>query len=401
MMARDGGSRPLDAPRLYPLKLNEGVLATAGAPWDMGAYKRAVTGEIVLSTVKHNGMILRLITRPFMQWGHPVAVIQFAYPLADALAAIQEMNQVLLTLLPVGLLLAALGGAAVTNRAIRPVRTLEAGLRRLTAEDLGSKLPEHGNDEFARLTGACNELLARLYKAFTVREELLHQQQELIEQQKRFTADASHELKTPLTVIMANTGILLRDSDIPEAVREAVVDMDLAAGVMRKLVQDLLLLARFDTQGGVVAREPMLVADIFREAIRRGVRHCEAVITSEVSPPDLQVSGNFDDLVRLYSNLLDNACRFTEANGNVHLSAQPTDGGILTRVSDTGSGISPEHLPHLGERFYRVDSSRTRTDGGTGLGLSICRSICEAHHGTMTIESKPGVGTTINITLPI
>ncbi len=393
-------ARPIDAPRIYPLQLPSGAMVKADAPWDLKAYQRAVAGETVLSTVNHNGEVVRLVTRPLIRWGHTVGVVQFAYPLADVRAAIREMNQVLLTLLPFGLLLAALGGAALTDRALKPVRNLEIGLRRLTADDLDSQLPEHGNDEFARLTRACNDLLTRLHKAFNTREELLQKQRALIEQQKRFTADASHELKTPLTVIMANTGILLKDTELPDQVREAITDMDLAAGVMRKLVQDLLLLARFDTQAGVAQHQPMLLVDVFNEAIRRGVRQCKATITSEVAPLDLQVRGSFDDLVRLYSNLLDNACGFTNADGVIRLTAYRQGSAIITKVQDTGYGISPEHLPHLGERFYRVDDSRTRTEGGTGLGLSICRSICEAHQGQLTIESELGKGTTVTVLLP-
>jgi signal transduction histidine kinase len=114
-----------------------------------------------------------------------------------------------------------------------------------------------------------------------------------------------------------------------------------------------------------------------------------------------RVVGNEEEMIRLVANLLDNALRHTPPEGTVTLGArQGADGMIILTVADTGSGIAPEHLPHLGERFYRADAARARTDGGTGLGLAICRAIAEAHGGTLAIESVPGHGTKVVVTLP-
>lgn len=112
------------------------------------------------------------------------------------------------------------------------------------------------------------------------------------------------------------------------------------------------------------------------------------------------MTGNETELVRLFRNLLDNAVRYTPPSGRVTMSARLCDGNVEVTVEDSGTGIAPEHLPHLGERFYRVDTSRTRLDGGTGLGLSICKSIVAAHGGAMTIESVVGAGSTVRVTLP-
>lgn len=228
-------------------------------------------------------------------------------------------------------------------------------------------------------------MLARLEAAF--------------ERQRRFTADASHELRTPLSIIQANTSLALEHSWPEARYREFLAAIDAAAGRQSRIVEELLFLARADA--GRLARDvgPVCLVEALEEAAAAVSRPERPRIRLEAIPPTLMVPGSGSELTRLFTNLLENAVRHTPLDGTVTVSASVDTASVTVTVMDTGEGIAPEHLPHLGERFYRVDAARSGSTGGTGLGLAICRSIIEAHGGRMTIESQVGVGTTVRLQL--
>jgi signal transduction histidine kinase len=189
----------------------------------------------------------------------------------------------------------------------------------------------------------------------------------------------------------------------PAEYRRALLGLDRSATLMGRIVQDLLLLARSDAGQLALELRPVSLLDAVSVA-------AETVQTSRGAPirvsidPELHVLGDATNLVRLFTNLLENAERYTPEDGPITVTAAiPTDSGGMAEVvvRDTGIGIPPEHLPHICERFYRVDASRTRKQGGTGLGLSITRSIVDAHGGELKIESAVGVGTTVTVRLPL
>ena len=170
---------------------------------------------------------------------------------------------------------------------------------------------------------------------------------------------------------------------------------------MSRLVRDLLLLARSDAGQLGRNRIELFVREVLERAVA-GIRvaHPDRDIRLDIADESLTLVGNEEELVRLFTNVLDNAVRYTPSSGSIRVAAFAAPGNqIHIRVADTGIGIAPEHLPHLGERFYRVDPARTRSDGGTGLGLSICRGIVEAHGGMLTIASVPGEGTSVTVLL--
>ena len=218
------------------------------------------------------------------------------------------------------------------------------------------------------------------------------------ERERRFTADAAHELRTPLAIIKGYTSLALSEEHTAAEYRQALEATDRAVDRTNRLVGDLLLLARADAgQYG-----PTLIAVRLRPILNQAM---ESVRSPEKPPIFLRmnndscVRGNPDALARLFINLLSNAARHTPATGQVTVTAEAQDGCVSVTVADTGEGIAAEHLPHLFERFYRVDAGRARTDGGTGLGLAICRSIVEAHGGRIDIESRRGIGTTVSVAL--
>ncbi len=385
--------------------------------WDEEAFVQSLLGHEALKTITVDGDPVRLLSRP--QWPRhgppgrpdqppqryedrlphgpnekPIGVIQAIYPLAEINLSIDEMNATLLTLIPVALILAAAGGAWLTDRALRPVRQIAQTAASIGADDLRHRLPLTGGDEFAELAGTINGMLERLQTAFG-RMEIL------VEQQRRFTADASHELKTPLTVIKANSSLTLATKPDRAGYHEAVEEIDRAANAMNHLVQDLLLLARADEAQAGRNREQVHVAELLRGIAERARRQGSAAIECEPCDEMATLSVNRDEMARVLSNLVENALRYTPPDGKITLSCKAGSGSLNLSVADSGVGIPAEHLPHLCERFYRVDASRARIEGGSGLGLAICKCLVEANDGRLLIASQVGRGTTVTISLPI
>lgn len=363
--------------------------------WDPAGLARAERGEIVFATRTVDGVPVRIVSRPVPPTPPYRGEVQIAYPLTDVYRAMDGLNRALLLLIPVGLLGAGAGGAYLTDRVLRRVRQMAQAAGRIGGEDLSARLPVAGNDEFAELADTFNGMLGRLEAAF-------RKQEQLIEQQRRFTADASHELKTPLTVIKGNASMALRGHPTETAYHQSMEEIDQAANSMSHLVQDLLLLARADA--GRLGREPieLLVREVLERAVARIPRPAgrAAPVTLNIADEALSVHGNEQELIRLFANLIENAVRYTPPEGRITLTARREGGRAVISVADTGVGIASEHLAHLGERFYRVDEARSRPDGGTGLGLSIARGIAEAHGGAIAFASTPGKGTTATVTLP-
>ena len=223
------------------------------------------------------------------------------------------------------------------------------------------------------------------------------------EQQRQFVADASHELKTPLTVILANTGIVLsHPSDTVEQQGKWISFIEEEAVRMRGLVEDLLFLAKSDA-----ARQPLhpmtfSMSDLVTGCLLpfESVAFEAGVALHSAIAPGLTLTGDEGHLRRLVMILLDNAVKYAGDGGSVTLTLDRVQDKIRLSVHNTGTPIPPEHLPHLFERFYRVDGARNRSEGGYGLGLAIARSITLTHHGKIWAESAPGAGTTFTVLLP-
>jgi signal transduction histidine kinase len=365
---------------VWTVYLATGVNALDGvsAPKDPAGLEKCITlGKPVWTTV--NGV--RYCTAKAKTASGPEFYTQRSEPLTQVHAELSRLTRTLLTMIPIALLIAGAGGMFLTRRALAPVRQITDVASRLGAEDLSERMPVKGKDEFARLAQTFNGMLGRLEGAF--------------ERQKRFVADASHELKTPLTVIKANSSLALADPDLTPDYRETLVEIDRAADRTSRIVQDLLLLARTD-HGQLPLKESEVALDsLIGGAVSEARKlHADgATITVQESKTALW--GDAHLLHRLLLNLLDNALRHTPKEGSVQVLTY-LDGFA---VADSGEGISPEHLVHLGERFYRVDSARARTGGGTGLGLAISRAIAEAHGGKLEIQSEVGKGTTVRVIL--
>lgn len=360
----------------------------------MPAAQQALKGIASFSRVVADEMPLRLYTMGIVSRSETIGVVQVSMPLEELEMLLDSLTFTLLLLMPVGLLLAAAGGLFLTNRALKPVGQIAEAASQLKAEDLSQRLPVFGQDEFARLAATMNGMLDRVEEAFS-------SLQRSYEREHRFTADASHELRTPLTVIKANTSNALSRKLASEDDRKMLEAIDQAADSMQRLVEDLLLLARSEGEPSALNREAIAPAEVFASVLsavgdlEKGPE-VEVVLESKVPA----IWGAPDQLARLVANLIENALRHTAAEGKVILSARAAEDMVEITLSDTGEGIAPEHLVHLGERFYRVEGSRSRRHGGAGLGLAICKSIVEAHGGTLKLESQIGEGTTVTLLLP-
>lgn len=356
------------------------------APIDLAAFGRAAGGQRAWVTRDVDGEPGRFVLEPIRRDNRLIAVVQVGRSLEDVNREIGRLTRALLTLIPLALIVAGAGGAFLTNRALRPVRQIRQAAARIGARDLSERLPVTGRDEFSDLARTFNAMLARLEDAF--------------EQQRRFTADASHELRTPLTIIKANTSLALAEAETVADYRQAMEAADRAADRTGRIVQDLLLLARSDAGQLDWQKRPVPLEDLIEQAVETARGPGRAQIDWRVTEDGLAALGDAHALLRLLDNLLDNAARHTPPDGEIVVTGAAAGETVTLEVADTGPGIAPEHLPHVGERFYRADAARTGASGGTGLGLAICRSIVEAHGGQMTIDSALGAGTRICVILP-
>jgi signal transduction histidine kinase len=320
-------------------------------------------------------------------------LIQVGYPLTEVRRATAGLDQGLLALIPIGVIGAWLGAVFLTSRVLGRVKQITLVAERMGHEDLSQRLPAEGDDEFADLASTFNRLFVRLEEAFD-------KQASALEQQRRFTADASHELKTPLTVIKGTASMAISSRLTEERAKEALTEIDHAADSMVGLVQDLLYLARSDSGTLGADRKELLVLELLQRARSSVSALPGPEIEIKITDDSLEVCGNEGELVRLLSNLFSNARRHTPGEGRIEAAAKLEGAHVVIRVEDSGSGIAPEHLARLGERFYRADEARSREDGGTGLGLAIAKGIVEAHGGTMKFESQLGVGTRVIVRLP-
>ena len=316
-------------------------------------------------------------------------LIQAAVTLVPNARALQELVTVFLTLGPMALAFAVGGGYWLARKALSPVDRMAATAAEITATRLDRRLAEPETlDELGHLARTFNTMISRLQRSF--------------DEVRRFTADAAHELRTPLAVMRTEAEVALRSPRSPD--RDARVLENLLEEIERlsRLVSQLLFLCREDTGIGTTNFQPIRLDAL----VRNVVEHIE--VTAKEKGLNLRaglgdacdIEGDPDRLRQLFFNLLDNAIKYTSPGGSVTVEAGPLNGHVRVIVTDTGIGIPGEHLPHVFERFYRVDSSRSPETDGNGLGLAICWSIAESHSGRLAIESTPGIGTRVSVVLP-
>ena len=359
-----------------PLSREAQANATRGAP---------TIENVELST----GDRARLLTIPVIRAGRVVDLVQVAMPLRRTHQTLARYVETLLVLVPLGVVLSAVGGWMLARRALRPVDRMSQSALQISAEDLSRRLELRGTqDEIDRLADTLNAMLARLQAAFTGMQ--------------RFTADAAHELRTPLTALRGGIEIALRAERSPDEYRRVLTSSIEEVDQLIRLAEDLLLLSR-STVGLEATRQPVDLEPLCLEALEIGVRLAKGkgVSVSMGATSPAVVRGDAGALRRALLNLVDNAVKYTPAGGSVTISLEHTAAAATMAVEDTGVGIDPADAERIFEPFVRLDAGRNRDTGGSGLGLAIARSIVRAHDGTLEVESRAGGGCRFTIRLPL
>jgi two-component system OmpR family sensor kinase len=327
-------------------------------------------------------------------------VLTIFFSMHQSKEVLESIWSAFLIIIPLGLLLASLGGYLMAQKALAPVKSMSEQASRIDAANPEDRLTiENPDDELGGLARSFNELLGRLAIS-------MDRQKQAIEQQKRFMADASHELRTPVAILGGETDVALSKLDrSPAEYRESLQVLRDEARQLGEIVENLFTLTRADAGNYPITRTRFYLDELVAETVRSAralaaEKHIELSVTSE---PELVVDA--DELLarRLIMNLLDNAIKFTDPGGRVLVSASRSESSLAVTVADSGPGI-PSHLQaRVFERFFRADPARTR-DGekrtGAGLGLAISRWIAEAHNGRLDLTSSKSTGSVFVFTMP-
>ena len=354
-----------------------------------------VTGRPVFDTVTTLGQYpVRMVTLPVQLGSSIPYLVQVGASVEGVEGALQRALFLLLVLTPAIFLIALLGGWVLVGSSLRPVDEMTRAALRIESRRLDMRIaPPRTDNEIGRLAAALNEMIARLDRSF--------------QQIERFTADASHELKTPLTAIRGEAEVALMSPQTPET--QATLQSIIAETErLSSIVNNLLLLSRADADQVRLNQDPAALHEIVLttfETLERLARRKN--ITLDFAEMDeVTIQGDALWLQQLFTNLIHNAINYTPEGGRVTLSLTTARSGTpetlcaCFSVEDTGPGIPAEHLPFLFDRFYRVDSGRSREQGGSGLGLNIARWVAESHGGKILIASTVGKGTVFTALLP-
>jgi heavy metal sensor kinase len=343
------------------------------------------TFESFTGRTGHDRLLSRVVPGP----DGPL-ILQVAAPLAADDHELSELLTIMMLAGPLAVALALGGGYVLACRALAPVERMAADAAQITASRLDRRLViPNPNDELGRLGATLNGMIVRLQRSF---EEI-----------RRFTADAAHELRTPLTVMRNAAEVALRSPREPEQYCRVIGDMLEEVERLTRLAEQLLFLCREDAGLISLAATTVRLDDLVADAVEhmRAVAEAKGLTLQCDHLAACPIRGDADHLRRLLFNLLDNAIKFTPAGGTIRVTLDQSDGEAQVVIEDAGIGIPAEHLPHLFQRFYRVDPARGGETDGTGLGLAICRSIAEAHGGHIRIESIVGQGTRATLAVPL
>lgn len=331
------------------------------------------------------------ITTPLVENDRPLGSINVILSLARIDQQLVVIRRTLV-IAQIAALVLVTGGLVyvLKGQIFNPLQRMVGKMQTIAAGDLSQRVAYQGSDnEIGRLAQTFDRMIAKLQTSF--------------ERERQFTANVSHELRTPLTALKGRIGVTLTQPRSLAEYEQILKGLEKEVDRLARLSNDLLFLARLE-QGqlrphleeqnfsdllGVIVGQMQLLAE------EKGITLVEQV------PPELMLQGDADYLIRLFINIIDNAIKYTPPGGEIKVQAARNGQNVQTRISDTGPGIPPEHLPALFDRFYRVEADRARRSGGAGLGLSIAYEIVRAHNGDISVESEPGRGTTFTVDLPL
>ncbi len=344
------------------------------------------------SRIEHleGGTDLIVCAVPFTSRDGSRFLVEAGAPLKQSQSVLHGLLLTFALGLPLVVALAVAGGYVLMRRALAPVGEITRTAEQITSRNLSDRLPVvKTGDELEALSTALNRMISRIEHSFR--------------HINRFSADASHELRTPLTVLRGELEAIAQRPELALDVRETIGSALEETERLSKIVESLLAISRLDAGEALMTRERFDLAELVAGTAdqMRLLAEDKQIALKCNAPGRVEVEGDPHRLKQIVVNLVDNAIKYTCEGGKVEISAVAVSDNAVLEVTDTGIGIPPESIPHVFERFYRVDKARSRQMGGAGLGLSIVKSICAAHQGRVSVESSEGKGTRFTVELPL
>lgn len=333
---------------------------------------------------------LALVSSYAMPWGSQQVYIQITNYLAKEISSVILLAVILFGLTMIAVSLVIIIGWHKSKKMLKPVATMTRTVKNITINDLDTRLDVSGShDELKELAATFNGMLDRIQSSY--------------EQQNQFVSDASHELRTPIAVIQGYTNLLDRwGKNDPAILEESIAAMKTEAEDMKELVEKLLFLARGDKNYQKIDKKQFLLNDLIDEVIKETklMDHCHEIINLSNCQAILIYADRklIKEALRIF---VDNSIKYTPDTGKIMINCLSQKSKVVLSIEDTGLGIPEKDLPHIFNRFYRSDKSRTKQTGGSGLGLAIAKWIIDKHGGTIKVESKINEGTRVNVFLPI
>jgi len=397
------------------VRTTSGALVGSGCPTyvDGKAYSPAVTAPVTGFTTASDGTQVAYFDAPSQQADGPTFRVRastlangdlliVAQPLVDTESTLSRLLRIELLVTAGAVLIALAAGFWLVRLGLKPLRAMETTAESIAAGNLTERVPgENDKTEVGRLARTLNVMLSRIEAAFSARVASEQRLRESDARLRRFVADASHELRTPIAAVSAyaelfGRGASEKKEDLERLMRGIVTE----TGRMEHLVADLLLLARLD-EGRPLELQSVDVVALCAEAVQTAQTVGPGWPVRFTAPHPIEVVGDATSLRQVVDNLLGNVRAHTPEGTTTVVSVDSDAGGATITVADSGQGMSPDQVAHVFERFYRSDPSRSRLHGGAGLGLSIVSAIVSAHGGSVSASSVEGEGTTFTVRLPL